>query len=158
MSASQLASLQHPPEVVVSFVRELMDGHQRVVSDRRFHPRNVIELPAVVQPLDFDFQPAGQLFIATTKDVSTGGVALIHTDQVTAPYLQIEFATQEAKAMSLLAKVIHCTPYGQHFHVGARFVVDWSRWRSNTPQHDSNGGSASDIPSDTPVEERETRQ
>ena len=130
MSVSNLTSLRHPPEAVVSFVRRVIDGHcPRVEFERRAQPREPITIPVLVQPLDAQFQPAGDVFGAVTKDISTGGIGVLHSEPITARYLQITLAAQDGEEMSLLAQVKHCTTVGQHYHIGARFVVDWSMWR-----------------------------
>jgi hypothetical protein len=130
MSVSEVTSLRHPPEKVVAFVRRLIDGYQSHAGpERRSTPRHQIGLPVTVQPLDSSFHPIGEAFIAHTKDVSGGGVGLLHGEFVTAHFLQIEFTTSDHEQMALLARVKHCTPHGQAYHIGARFVVDWNSTR-----------------------------
>ena len=147
MSVSNMASLRHPPEVVVSFVNRLMDDHHpHDKPERRARPREPIAIPVSAQPLDANFRPTGDVFAAVTKDISTGGIGVIHSEQIVARYLQIEIATQDGEEMSLLAQVKHCTPYGPHYHIGARFVVDWSLWRDKKAQNNSSGGLVSDDP------------
>ena len=132
MSVSNLDSARHSPEVVVSFVRRLIDSHRTLVEpERRSQPREAVVIPVNVQPVDSDFRPAGDSFSAFTKDISTGGIGLIHSESVGVKYLQIEIAAPSGEEMSLLAQVKNCTLKGKCYHVGARFVVDWSSWRDN---------------------------
>ena len=132
MSVSNEAVLRHPPEVVVSFVQRLIQSYSAGAegeSERRAQPRRLISIPIVVQPLDANFQPVGDVFHAMTKDISRGGVGISHNGRVAAKYLQIEVATRDGEKMTLMSKVEHCTPDGQLYHIGARFVVDWTLWR-----------------------------
>lgn len=127
MSISELASLRHPPEEVVAFVKRLTrDFEKRPGSERRAQPRKAITVPVVVQRLDDEFQPVGETFSALTKDISGGGVGILHSEPVTTGYLQIQFSTSEHEQMVLLSCIRHCTPCGQAYHIGGRFVVDWS--------------------------------
>ena len=160
MSVSHLNSLRHPPEAVVSFVRRLIDDYRpNVESERRAQPRKAVTIPVVVQPLDSGFQLAGEAFNAVTKDISAGGIGVMHSEQVTTRYLQVQVATQDGEQMSLLAQVKHCTPHGQYYHIGARFVVDWNRWRDNeSHSNSSRAESVSDMPASLPVKGQEMRR
>lgn len=132
MSVGNLNNMIHPPEVVVSFVRRLLDVHRAPVeSERRAQRRDSITIPVKIQPLDSRYQSTGISFCAVTKDISTGGIGLIHTDAVDSTFLQIEISSDNGETMSLLAQVKNCTPFGKCYHIGAQFVVDWSSWRQN---------------------------
>lgn len=152
MSVSNLDSLRHPPEVVVTFVKRLIEEYRSgVETERRAQTREAIALPIVVQPLNAHFQPTGDVFDAITKDFSTGGFGVIHSEQVASRYMRIEIVAQNGEEMSLLAQVEHCTPWGPNYHVGARFLVDWSLWRDNEPRSNSSKGApAGERPSSGP--------
>jgi len=122
--------LNHPPEKVVSFVQRLVqEVGAPSKQDRRSQPRKAICVPVIVHPLDEQFQPRGEPFSAVTKDISGGGVGLIHSEVIDSAYLQIEFTIPNEQQMSLLGHVRHCTRCGPSYHIGARFVVDWNAWR-----------------------------
>lgn len=138
MPVSDTTCLRNPPEVVVSFVRRLIEVNGTTKArDRRSRQRDEIELPISVQPLDDNFQRAGDAFAAVTKDISTGGIGLSHSEPIATRYLQIEFTNKIGDDITLAAQVRHCTPCGSNFHIGVRFVVDWSKWHGNAGSRSS---------------------
>lgn len=143
MSEVKLKSLQHRPEVVFKFVKRLIEDHRTSFeTERRNSSREAISLPILVQPLSASFQSAGPDFHAVTKDISPGGIGILHDEPVEAKYLQIEICARDGETMSLLVHVEHVTPRGQLYHVGARFVVDWSMWRESESRTGFTSGSA----------------
>jgi hypothetical protein len=94
--------------------------------NRRSETRDAISVPIMVQPLDANFQPVGGPFCAVSRDVSGGGIGLIHTDPITAEYVHIRLTTRGGEELEVLGKVKHCTANGPYFQIGARFVVDWT--------------------------------
>ena len=131
MATTDRDSLRHTPEIVVSFVRRLVDSYCPNDGERRAEPRVALRIPIVMQLLDENFQPIGDTFDAVTKDISTGGIRVLHMAPLNARFFQVDAVSQKGEHMSLLAEVKHCTPIGDHHEIGARFVVDWSHWRVN---------------------------
>ena len=130
MSLNAQAAHETSPELVVTFVRRVIEEHripQR--TDRRNHPRKAISVPVIVEPLDEAFSPAAECFSAVTKNISTGGIGILHTEFVNSHYLRIGLSTA-GETMQLLAQVKNCVKSGEMYHIGARFVVDWRNWRS----------------------------
>ena len=126
----QLASLGNAPHEVLAFVRQIQEQYGLgPTHDRRAHQRHRLNLPVEVIPLDGTLALAGPPISAVTTNISGGGLAVRCEQPIEAEFIEIRIAQTEVEAVDLLAHVRHCTPDGESFQIGARFVVDWSRWK-----------------------------
>ena len=109
--------------VIASFV-ESVDG--KVLSfegnERRAHDRYVVAIPTFVQPLNDNCQPEGEAFVTATRDISAGGIGLIHTGPVTAKLLGATLELLDGRSISVLIEVLRCRPLGSYFDVAGEFV------------------------------------
>ena len=119
-----LSDFELSPDAIGVFV-DSCDG--KVISfegnERRNHVRYVVALPTVVQPLDEKLSPSGDSFHAVTRDISVGGVSLVHTYPIQSKYISVEIKPREGAAIRLLVKVLRCKPLGSYYDVAGEFVT-----------------------------------
>ncbi len=112
-------------EAIASFLSGV-DG--KVLSfegtERRAHERYVVAIPSLVHPLDANHQPNGRAFNAATRDISVGGIGLIHTQPVESEYLGVKLQSPDGLELSVLVKVLRCVPLGTYFDIAGEFVLE----------------------------------
>lgn len=127
MVTSALDNLSHPPEVVVSFVQNLIDeSHHYAGPERRQEPRRSVTLPVIVQLLDDNYRPTTPPVHTLTVNLSGGGIGFIYDTPVKANFTLIHLQSHSGQSMNLIASVRHCTRTGDKYQIGARFILKWS--------------------------------
>lgn len=111
-------------DAIASFMQDVIVQYNSYVGGyRRSEPRESVAIPISITPLGRDFAPTGEALPVVTRDLSCGGIGFFHVQTIDAPFLQLSVESPDAKqAMSLLARVEHCTPCGGYYIVGCRFV------------------------------------
>ena len=79
-------------------------------------------MPAVALPLAPDFRVNGEAMAMTTANISLGGVALLHTRFVDAPYLAVDFTPTGEDKLQVVLKLLHCRPLGLVYEIGGEFI------------------------------------
>lgn len=97
--------------------------------DRRAHARYVVAVPTVVEPLDDNFEPAGPPFCAATRDLSLGGIALVHPRPVMTRYIGVRLMPVETAEVRMLVEVLRCNELGNHFDIAGMFIASETRQR-----------------------------
>lgn len=116
-------TLIHPPpkglrDFVNTLVEESQSGKQNR-SSRRY--RLGMEVPAV--PLDKKLRAVGDPFVAFSRNISTGGICLVHTSPVAVPFLLLQLVQRSGVAVQLVLKVLHCRRHKRFFEIGGTFVT-----------------------------------
>jgi predicted RNA-binding Zn-ribbon protein involved in translation (DUF1610 family) len=114
--------LVHPPQALASFVAELVKENGNL-SERRAFPRRVLVAPVAVVPVDEDYLPVDDAFMAITRDVSSGGVSLVHSRAVDSKLLVVELPKSGGEVIQVAVRVLRCRPLGRFYEIGGVFVV-----------------------------------
>lgn len=117
--------LLHPPDRIASFVRRVA-GRSYRGPERRVRERHRVPLPVIAVPVTEDCEPLEGAFRTFTRDVSTGGVGLLHTRPVTATHLALEIGLRDGSgaALQVLVRVLRCRRINDHlFDIGGEFVT-----------------------------------
>lgn len=111
-------------ESIANFVEQL-GGKARSFEgfERRVHGRYVVAIPSIVQPLDDMLRPQGKPVRAVTRDISVGGVSLLHTEAVTTSFIGANLCPVNSREICLLIHVLRCTPVGAYYDVAGEFVT-----------------------------------
>lgn len=92
---------------------------------RRAEPRESVSIPVEAVELDDDFMPLSDPIHMVTRDISTGGMGMFHTQRLSAKYLRLQFSSPfSLESFSVIGRVEHCTPCGKYFIIGCAFVTD----------------------------------
>jgi len=102
------------------------------IDERRTEKRKPVSLDVIVVPLDADFNPIGEPFLGLTRDISRGGIAMLHTESVTAPYLLLRIETRRHRTLQAVVEVVRSRSYYQFTEISARFVVKADKNRSSS--------------------------
>ena len=60
--------------------------------------------------------------MALSRDISTGGMSLIHTEEVQDKLLVVELPITPGQKTQVVLEVLRCRSIGQFYEVGGRFV------------------------------------
>jgi ribosomal protein L37AE/L43A len=110
-----------PPEYVQRLVRALTSSAHEG-PDRRQTKRYRMAVPVVAVPLGFDFKVAGDPLRMTTKDISVGGVSLIHTRFTERPYFALDFTAAGVEHMQVTLEVLSVKNFGPVYEIAGKFV------------------------------------
>lgn len=111
-----------PPSELVDFVkRQIRDAPVSYGAERRMEERYLMLVPVLAQPLDAEFRPMGEPFLAVTRDISRGGIGLVHSHPIRSPMvsLRMSLAGEEVK---VVAKVKWCEALGPYYYLGGEFA------------------------------------
>ena len=126
MSNSALESLLHPPEAVVKFIKRLLSEYRDYDGpERRTETRSCVAIPVTIQFLDDEYQPLNKPIATITHNLSGGGIGLLHDEPMPCNFIQVHLTLKSGETMNLIASIRHCTQKGDHYQIGARFVVKW---------------------------------
>jgi hypothetical protein len=117
--------LLHPPDRIAAFVRRVA-GRSYGGPERRVRERHRVPLPVIAIPVTEDCEPLSDPFRTFTRDVSTGGVGLLHTRPVTSSHLALEIGMRDGSGAGLqvLVRVLRCRRINDHlFDIGGEFVT-----------------------------------
>jgi hypothetical protein len=91
--------------------------------EQRISVRQQVLQAIVAEPLDANFQNAGETFQALSRDVSVAGVGFFATVPTRARWLRLDFV--ECDQASVIVEVVHQSERGPFWMVGCKFLVDW---------------------------------
>ena len=91
-------------------------------SERRGANRHPIVTPVVVMPMNGEFRPAEGAFMVVTRDISTTGLALISTREVSTELLAIELPAAGGEKMQVVMRLARCRPVGRFYEIAGPFV------------------------------------
>ena len=119
----QAEQLLRPPAAIEMFVRRVVRGAEFYVGpEQRTEPRYVVSLPVTAVPVDESLKKAGDVFIAFTRDISSGGIAMYHTRRVSDKFLAVEIKSSCGEKMRVLVEVLRCSPVGLFYEIAGKFV------------------------------------
>ncbi len=89
--------------------------------ERRKDARIKVNVPVLAQPLDESFRTSGNAFVATTLNVSKGGLALIHTRHVPQPCMAVEFKLPGQQRRQAVIRVLRSECIGIFYEIAGSF-------------------------------------
>lgn len=118
-AAEQVAE---PPAMMVSYLERMFAEGE---GERRESARASLLATVIVVPLSASHEPCGQPFKAAARDVSEGGLSLLHTRAVTAECLALRWTAlgSPGQYVTLVLEVHRCQPMGPFYEVAGRFVT-----------------------------------
>ena len=119
--------LIYPPEEIAQFVAGLIkrlteeglfyDGPDRVPKAIRRH------LQVRVIPLNNQLRPLGLGFVASTRDISRSGIAIIHHRPLECPFLAVQISNLNGRTLQSAVEVLRCRSLGRFFEAAGKFVT-----------------------------------
>jgi PilZ domain len=114
--------LPQPSAALMKFVRERA-VKQTGETELRRSKRYAAVLEVVVLPLNEHYRPSGLPFLALTRDVSTGGLCMLHTRPAPSTRLFIEIERPNDTALDVVLNVRRNRRVGQFFEIAGDFVT-----------------------------------
>ena len=115
-------SVSSSKATVEQFV-DAVDSGKDPFEDRRSTKRKPAMIDVIAVPLDAEHKPCGDAFLALTRDISRGGIAILCTEEIKAPYLLLRLEMARYRMMQAVVRVIRQRSFYQFTEVSAAFVV-----------------------------------
>ncbi len=112
--------LGSPSDAVASLVAKLV-SEESGEADRRAHVRHPLMMAIATVAVDDDVQPVAEPVTMITRDISSHGIGLIHTQPVDAKWIVIELPLQTGTEQFVM-EVVRCHPVDRFYDVGGRFI------------------------------------
>jgi hypothetical protein len=112
------------PEEISNFVMDLTaDVRNAHSAERRTEPLYAIMVPVFATPFDASGHRIGERFLAVTRDVSVIGGAILHTANVPAQYLLLEFNLPGGREFRVVLEVLRVREIGPLWELTGRFAA-----------------------------------
>lgn len=131
-----LFDLDHPPPAPPKAINDFIERLEQEELDnpspawtekqlRRTTKRVVVQATAIAVPLDEHFRPAEDSFSVALRDLSEGGVRMLHTRNVSSPYLALHWkcGTFPNRSLGLVIRVTRCRSLSRFYDVGGQFLL-----------------------------------
>jgi hypothetical protein len=88
-------------------------------------------IDVIAVPLDGEFKPCGEAFLSLTRNISHGGISLLCTEEIKAPYLLLRMEMARYRCLQAVVRVIRSRSFYQFNEVSAAFVLSEEHNRSS---------------------------
>lgn len=119
----ELETLARPPKAIADFVeRAIRNSKYYDGPDIRSERRYAVSLRVAAAPVDEQLNKIGEEFIAMSRDISSSGIAIYHTRDVSDRFLALELTAASGEKMRVLLQVLRCRPAGLFYEIAGKFV------------------------------------
>jgi hypothetical protein len=113
--------LQLTPEAVSNLVNNSQTRRVPFVEKRNYQRIPMVaHVPAM--PLDENNEPVGPPFMVMTRNISTVGISLIHSEAIDAKRLAIELQASSGGRIQLAVEVLRCQKLGDFYEIGGKLI------------------------------------
>lgn len=121
---------------------DAVDGGDDLFEDRRSAKRKPAMIDVIAVPLDAQRQPCGDAFLALTRNISHGGIAILCTEATKAPYLLLRLEMARYRCLQAVVRVIRSRSFYQFTEVSACFALSEEEQQpSSKPKKSKETGS-----------------
>lgn len=111
--------LEQPSAKIAEIIAKLVPTNGAQPEHREF-PRHCVT-PAV--PVDDAHCPTDASFVALTRNISQGGISLIHSSPVATKLLAIELRIPESEPLQIIVRLDRCRRIGDFYELAGPFVT-----------------------------------
>jgi hypothetical protein len=86
----------------------------------RRHPRRPLMMNVPAIQLDYDLFPVGEEFTVLTRNLSSSGIAMVHTQSLVGK-LAVLIELPEIGRVQLLLRIVRCKKIGELYEIGGAF-------------------------------------
>jgi len=122
--------LSCPPKAVSDFIIRFAQLEEAAIEaqgthEKRQQERALCHATAVAVPVTRRYIPCGEPFKLAIRDVSEGGIRLLHTRATNAEFLALSWPceTMPSRNISVLIQVTRCQPLSPFYDIGGKFVL-----------------------------------
>ncbi len=116
-------SIASSVEAVDEFVDAVDGGLPDMFDDRRSTKRKAAMIDVIAVPLDAEHRPCGEAFLALSRDISRGGISILCTEEVKAPFLLLRLEMARFRMLQAVVRIIRSRSFYQFTEVSACFVT-----------------------------------
>lgn len=116
------ASIPEVTPELVEYAESCNRADARSVEKRNTSRHSVIMCVPTI-PFDDRMRQADPPFMAVIRNISTGGVCLLHSQSVRTPFLGIELSAPGGDLKQVLARICRCRPRNGFYEIGTEFVT-----------------------------------
>jgi hypothetical protein len=126
MTSAQLPNGIVTSDVLAAHLQEIIVEYESYKKQfRRAESREPVSVPVEAVELDDELHPCSKPFHMVTRDMSSGGVGMFHTEPVTSKFLSLKFSSPVSlESFGVIARVGHCSPCGHYYIIGCIFITD----------------------------------
>jgi len=117
------STIPPPNAELLEFARKTMSMPDESGREKRRSDRRPTVMIVPVQPFDAMLRPIQAQFQAVARNLSGGGICLLHTHTVSATFLAIEFVTAEGEVVQVLVQVLRSRSRSQFQEIGGEFLT-----------------------------------
>jgi hypothetical protein len=111
---------------------DAVDGSHDPFEDRRSAKRKPAMIDVIAVPLDAERKPCGDAFLALTRNISHGGIAILCTEVTKAPYLLLRLEMARYRCLQAVVRVIRSKSFYQFTEVCTCFDLSEEEQQSNS--------------------------
>jgi DNA-binding response OmpR family regulator len=117
-------TLAEPPQAMLNFLERNFEEPGKG-GERRKTDRVSLLATVVAMPVNRDFEPCGEPFKAAARDVSQGGISMLHTRAISSEYIALRWQSLATKNsfIKVVMKLVRCRPMGPFYELGGQFVM-----------------------------------
>lgn len=125
--------LSAPPKAVDDFIDRLALEEEDAPSHdtlrhlaARKDPRVVIHVTATAVPVDEAYQACGEPFRLTLRDISEGGICMLHTRSVPNEFLALSWPAETLpyRTLQVVTRVARCSTLSRFYDIGGQFCLN----------------------------------
>ena len=117
-----VTQVEQPSADVAAILAKLVPREGEQPEHRKFR-RHCLTLAVAAVPVDEAHRPTDASFIALTRNISQGGISLIHSGPVAAKLLAIELPMPEGESLQVVMRLDRCRRIGDFYELAGPFVT-----------------------------------
>jgi hypothetical protein len=108
---------------MIEFVSDLAKNQESYTGQERRQSKRVSKALAVVATLvDSHYSPIGERFLTMVSNLSTHGLALIHTREINDSLVAFELPPGDKTKVQVVMRVVRCRAVGRYYEIGGEYV------------------------------------
>lgn len=117
-------TLAEPPQAVLNFLERNFE-EPGAGGDRRKTSRVSLLATVVGVPVNRQFEPCGEAFKAAARDVSQGGMSMLHTRAISSEHVALRWQSLASKNsfIKVVMQVVRCRPMGPFYELAGQFIM-----------------------------------
>lgn len=125
--------LSPPPKAVNDFIDRLaLEEEDTPTNDTVRHlaarksPRVVIHVTATAVPVDESYKACGEPFRLTLRDISEGGICMLHTRNIPDQFLALSWPAETLpyRNLQVVTRIMRCSTLSRFYDIGAQFCLN----------------------------------
>ena len=118
------SALTQPSPALLHYAQEAAKVHKDGQSDdRRADARRSWAVPVLAMPVDEKLRACGEPFLAVSRDISLGGIAMYHTAEPSSRFLALEIDDPWGGKLRVLLNSLRCRKVDSFVEIAGKFVM-----------------------------------